>query len=57
MHLYWRVQQDLNCLGDCIWFHDPSLIRSLRSWVRKNMRGLALAEGWSAASAAGISRN
>ena len=44
MHLYWRVQQDLNCLGETINFHDPSFIRSFHIWVQKNIAGLQLAE-------------
>jgi hypothetical protein len=43
MYLYWRVQQDLNCLGETILFHEPGLIRSLRQWMRKNAAGIALA--------------
>ena len=45
MHLYWRIQQDLNCLGNMILFHDPALIRSMKIWIRKNYTGLAIAEG------------
>ncbi len=45
MHLYWRVQQDLNCLGEVIHFHDPSFIRSQKEWVRRNLAGIRLAEG------------
>ena len=45
MYLYWRVQQDLSCLGEIIRFHDPALIRSMQIWVRKNIGGLAMAEG------------
>ena len=45
MYVYWRIQQDLNCLGEVILFHDPSLVRCLREWVRKNFAGLAAAEG------------
>ena len=44
MYLYWRIQQDLNCLGEVIQFHDPTFIRSMRNWVLKNYIGLALAE-------------
>ncbi len=40
MYLYWRVQQDLNCLGEVIQFHDPSFIRCMRQWVRRNAAGL-----------------
>ncbi len=45
MHLYWRIQQDLNCLGEVIVFHHPGLIRCFRQWVRRNAAGLALAQG------------
>ncbi|MBL0714685.1 MAG: hypothetical protein JJV98_13400 [Desulfosarcina sp.] len=44
VHLYWRIQQDLNCLGEFIRFHDPSLVRAMHRWVQKNAAGLALAE-------------
>jgi hypothetical protein len=44
MHLYWRIQQDLNCLGEMIIFHDPGFIRKFRQWMRKNAAGLAAAE-------------
>ena len=44
MFLYWRIQQDLNCLREAILFHDPGLIRCYRIWVRKNAAGIHLAE-------------
>jgi hypothetical protein len=44
MYLYWRVQQDLDCLGEALCFHDPALIRSLRQWVCKNYTGLAMTQ-------------
>lgn len=43
MHIYWRIQQDLTCLGETLLFHDPSLIRALREWVKKNHAGLLMA--------------
>ena len=46
MHLYWRIQQDLSCLGEIIMFHDPGLIRSIREWARKNRAALVMAEGF-----------
>jgi len=46
MYLYWRIQQDLNCLGETIQFTDPSFIRCYRQWLRKNLAGIALAEGF-----------
>jgi len=46
MYLYWRIQQDLNCLGEVIRFHDPAFINALHKWVRKNFSNIALAEGF-----------
>lgn len=46
MHLYWRIQKDLDCLGEILMFHDPGLARSIRDWARKNRDALALAEGF-----------
>ncbi|GAB6095293.1 hypothetical protein JCM14469_15450 [Desulfatiferula olefinivorans] len=45
MYVYWRIQQDLDCIGQVIQFHDPAMARSLKAWVRKNYRGLMQAEG------------
>jgi len=47
MYFYWRVQQDLSCLGEMIIFHEPCFIRSLRHWMRINATGIALAEDFS----------
>jgi hypothetical protein len=44
MHIYWRIQQDLSCLGEFIQFHDPSFIRCQRQWIKRNASGIALAE-------------
>lgn len=44
MYLYWRVQQDLSCLGEFIRFHEPCLIRCYREWLRRNFAGITLAE-------------
>ena len=44
MHLYWRIQNDLDCLGEVIQFTDPGMIRSLRQWIRKNIGALVMAE-------------
>ena len=44
MFFYWRVQQDLTCLGEKLIFHEPCLIRSLERWMHKNATGLAIAE-------------
>jgi hypothetical protein len=49
MYFYWRVQQDLSCLGEMIIFHEPCFIRSLRQWARKNATGIAQAEDFSLA--------
>jgi hypothetical protein len=45
MYFYWRVQQDLNCLGEILTFIDPALKRCYARWIRKNASGIALAEG------------
>lgn len=49
MYFYWRVQQDLNCLGEMIVFHDPCFINALEQWVRKNIAGIWQAEGFTPA--------
>jgi hypothetical protein len=57
MYIYWRVQQDLTCLGEELQFHDPALIRSLRRWMRKNFIGLAMVQGHWQTETIRISRN
>ena len=57
MHLYWRVQNDLECLGEVIQFHDPSLIRCIQLWVRKNMTGLIMAADLYTHETLGVSLN
>jgi hypothetical protein len=47
MYLYWRIQQDLNCLGEYIQFHDPALFNAMRKWVRKNYSRMIVAESLS----------
>ena len=44
MYLYWRIQQDLNCMGEFLQFHDPALLNAMRKWVRKNYSRMVLAE-------------
>jgi hypothetical protein len=44
MHIYWKVQQDLNCLGEVLRLADPSLKRAFKQWLKKNFSGLAMAE-------------
>jgi len=46
MHFYWRIQHELNCLGEFLVFRDPSFNRCFREWIRKNAGGLVLAEEW-----------
>jgi len=46
MYLYWRIQQDLNCLGEFLMFRDPCFSRCFRDWMRRNATGIALAEEW-----------
>ena len=57
MHLYWRIQNDLDCLGEVIHFQDPQLTRCLRVWIRKNMAGLAMAMGFCSPEWIGVGRN
>ncbi len=44
MLLYWRIQQDLNALGENLIFHEPCFKRCLRIWMKKNATGIALAQ-------------
>jgi hypothetical protein len=50
MHIYWRVQSDLNEFGYSLILTHPNIGREFEKWVRKNASGLALAEGitWNA---------
>lgn len=45
MHIYWRIQQDLNCLGEVLIFKSPALIREYTNWARKKAGCLAMIEG------------
>lgn len=47
MHFYWRIQQDLNCLGEMIRFNDPAIIRSFTKWAGRKSFCLALLEDFS----------
>jgi hypothetical protein len=47
MHLYWRIQQDLSCIGEKLQLIDPALRRSFTRWLKKNAAGLAMAEDFS----------
>ena len=42
MHLYWRINQDLETLGEYIVFHDPSFIRCFKKWIEQNFTSLVL---------------
>jgi hypothetical protein len=44
MYLYWRINNDLNCLGESIQFHDPVFIRCYTQWIKDNAGALVLAE-------------
>lgn len=57
MYIYWRVQQDLACLGEVLHFHDPALNRALRRWVRKNLVALSLIQVPQAGRASWVGRN
>ncbi len=45
MYLYWRVQQDLEQMGNVLVLHNPNMIREFKKWVTKNRTGLLLANG------------
>jgi len=57
MHLYWRIQHDLNCMGEFLVFHDPRFCRALRQWVTRNSAGIALAEGLTVAETHQVNLN
>jgi hypothetical protein len=42
MHFYWRIIEELKYLGENWIFHDPSLNRSYRAWIRKNAPAISL---------------
>ncbi len=46
MFFYWRIQQDLSCLGEYLIFRDPGLSRCWQAWMRRNAAGIVLAEDW-----------
>jgi hypothetical protein len=43
-YLYWRIQQDLNCLGEALAFPDPRFQGAMRRWMERNAGSMALAE-------------
>ena len=57
MFLYWRIQQDLNEMGERLIFHNPSLIRRYHEWVKKNAIGLSVAENLNTGVFSTISMN
>lgn len=57
MYLYWRVQQDLDCMGEVLHLHDPALKRALRHWVRKHFSALSLIQDPLASDTVWIGRN
>ncbi len=46
MHFYWRIQHELNSMGEFLIFLDPSLNRCFRDWIRRNISGLSYSEDW-----------
>ena len=42
MHLYWRINQDLECLGEYLVFNDPRFVRCFKAWIFKNRDSLFL---------------
>ena len=44
MHIYWRINQDLETLGQSIVFHDPRFIRCFKQWINKNLIAITVME-------------
>jgi hypothetical protein len=44
MYIYWRIQQELNEIGNVLIFQHPGIIRELKKWIKKNAGGLAIGE-------------
>ncbi len=44
MHLYWRITEELKYLGEILVFHDPSLKRCYKNWVRRKSEALSMLE-------------
>jgi hypothetical protein len=42
MHFYWRIIEELKYLGEILIFHDPSLSRAYKNWVKKNAKALIM---------------
>jgi len=57
MYIYWRINNDLNCLGESIQFHDPAFIRCYKQWSRENARALAMAEDFIDTDSLSVSLN
>ena len=59
MHLYWRIQNDLDAIGNLLIMNHPSLNREFQKWVKRNAEGLAVAEDltWGFMQSAGCNLN
>jgi hypothetical protein len=44
MFVYWRIQQDLTCMGETICFKDPAFVNQVTKWTKKNIGGLKMVE-------------
>ena len=44
MHSYWRIIEELKCLGEVMVFHDPSLKRCYEEWICKKAKVLLMLE-------------
>jgi hypothetical protein len=44
MHLYWRIQADLDEIGSLLILRHPNLAREFARWIRRNASGLAVSE-------------
>ncbi len=42
MHFYWRIIEELKCLGETWVFNDPSLRRSYTIWIHRNADAVRL---------------
>jgi len=45
MFFYWRIIEELKFMGENVVFHDPSLVREYKDWLKKNAYSLALIHG------------
>lgn len=44
MQFYWRIIEELRFLGETVIFHDPTLLRQFRWWLKKNAGAVAMCD-------------